>query len=100
MANEKRLIDVQDAIKLLRGKCVAKYPNTFMMGLFAAADEIAQLPTVDAAPVVHGRWKKAHINGYLKCNHCEDAFIYADWLESGKWNYCPNCGAKMRGDSE
>ncbi|MBE6928047.1 MAG: hypothetical protein E7467_06120 [Ruminococcaceae bacterium] len=47
-----RLIDLDEAIKLLRGKCVAKYPTTFSFGLFAAADELAKLPTVDAVPVV------------------------------------------------
>jgi hypothetical protein len=51
MANEKRLIDANEAIRHLRGACVAKYPNTFMMGLFASADEIAKLPTVDAVEV-------------------------------------------------
>lgn len=49
---KQRLIDVNEAVKLLRGSCVARYPSTFLMGLFAAADEIAKLPTVDAVPVV------------------------------------------------
>lgn len=52
MAKEQRLIDANDAVRLLRGKCVAKYPNTFLMGLLAAASEIEQAPTVDAVPVV------------------------------------------------
>lgn len=46
------LIDRHEAIRLLRGECVAKYPNTFAVGLFAAADEINKLPTVDAVEVV------------------------------------------------
>lgn len=50
MADE--LISRQAAIKLLRGKCVGKYPSTFMTGLFAAADEIDKLPAVDAVEVV------------------------------------------------
>ena len=50
-----RLIDADAAVKLLRGKCVAKYPVTFCIGLFAAADEIAKLPTVDAVEVVRCR---------------------------------------------
>lgn len=41
------LIDVDYAFKHLRGKCVAKYPSTFLCGLLAAADEIAQIPTID-----------------------------------------------------
>lgn len=24
--------------------------------------------------------------------------IYDDWADGKKWNYCPNCGAKMDGD--
>ena len=52
MANEKRLIDANDAVKLLRGKCVAKYPNTFLLGILASASEVEQMPTVDAVEVV------------------------------------------------
>ena len=59
--------------------------------------KLADLEEMDPAEVVHGRWEKAHIAGYLKCSCCKDAFIYEEWLESGKWNYCPNCGAKMDG---
>ena len=63
MATEKWLIDKHDAIKQLRGKCVAKYPSTFIMGLFAAADEIAHMPTVDAVDVVRCKNCKAYSNG-------------------------------------
>ena len=55
MATEKRLFDKKEAIKLLRGKCVGKYPSTFAMGLFAAADEIEKLPEVDAVEVADMR---------------------------------------------
>lgn len=56
-----RLFDKQEAIKLLRGKCVGKYPSTFMMGLFAAADEIEKLPETDAIPV---SWLKEKLTGH------------------------------------
>ncbi len=55
MATENQLIFMQDAIKLLRGACVAKYPSTFAMGLFAAADEIAKLHAVDAVELPKGK---------------------------------------------
>ena len=61
---------------------------------------IERIKAVDAVEAVHGRWRKAYLAGYLKCNRCEDAFIYEEWLKSGKWNYCPNCGADMRGEAE
>lgn len=44
-------------------------------------------------PRPHGRWEE--INGYLRCSECKDVYIYEDWIEDGKWKFCPNCGAKM-----
>ena len=47
----------------------------------------------DAVEVVHGRWIQSE-PGYRLCSHCmADVAIY-----SGHTNYCPNCGADMRGD--
>lgn len=57
--------------------------------------DIAKAPTIDVVLYKRGRWVKAHIAGYLKCNCCNDSFIYKEWLEGGKWKYCPKCGAKM-----
>ena len=58
--------------------------------------DIDNMPTVDAVPVVHGRWE----NGNPICPVCGgnkfkdlDADIWCDW----KPDYCPNCGAKMDG---
>lgn len=41
----------------------------------------------------HGHWKGKPIAGYstVRCSECGDVFME----NSGKWNYCPNCGAKM-----
>ena len=110
MATEKRLIDAKDAVKLLRGKCVAKYPSTFLMGLLASATEIEQIPTVDAVEVVHGRWIDRYGGKYAipayDCSECKkSAPLMHDMDMLGNWkarqffaNYCPNCGAKMDGD--
>lgn len=99
MANEKRLIPLNKRI-IYGGDVFYSLMSEKNWSATEAADFVSAFRTVYAVEVVHGRWKKAHINGYLKCNQCEDAFIYADWLESGKWNYCPNCGAKMDGDGD
>lgn len=40
-------INKTEALKLLRGKAVAKYPNSFLMGLLAAANEIENMPTIE-----------------------------------------------------
>ena len=42
----------------------------------------------------HGRWEESE-SGFLVCSECADVFILEEWLADGKWNYCPNCGAKM-----
>jgi hypothetical protein len=98
MADEKRLIDSN---KIPYRKSGFPKGDGCDSGLdWAFREDIDKLPTVDAVEVVHGRWEKAHITGYLKCNSCKDAFIYEEWLESGKWNYCPNCGAKMDGGTD
>lgn len=61
-----------------------------------------EAPTVDAVPVVHGRWMNWGKSGtptyenYGTCSVChEDAEIYTEHR-----NYCPNCGAKMDGGAE
>lgn len=63
------------------------------------ASEIADIPTADVAPVVHGRWEP----GNPICPVCGgdkfkdlDADIWCDWLP----DFCPNCGAKMDGGDE
>lgn len=61
-----------------------------------AADELERPPIADVAPVVHGRWE-AHPNhyGFDRCSVCCDCIVEDDWVDGVKWNYCPNCGAKM-----
>lgn len=56
-------------------------------------DEIAEMPTIDAVPVVHGYWKpmKAYKTECV-CSECGE--LWPDW----KSPYCPDCGAKMDGE--
>ena len=61
--------------------------------------EIVDAPTVDVVEVVHGRWEpRQDVIGFVRCSVCHDCNIYGDWADGKKWNYCPNCGAKMDGD--
>ena len=89
--------------------------------------DIEEAPTIEAEPVRHGRWiLEAHKervnyrwNVTAECSECcdEKKEIYAGFfpgipdylakdviLDSAKSvklsNYCPNCGADMRGDSD
>ena len=54
-----------------------------------------EVPTVDAVPVKHGRWKDR-----IACSNCGwmmiDDILESRWLVA--FPYCPNCGAKMDGE--
>lgn len=95
MATEKRLIWGDIAESQLK-KLADHYHGSFSGDAFERAMQlIAELPTVDAVEVVHGRWiwhnKRALFEFKYECSICHDG---SD-LES---NYCPNCGAKMDGE--
>ena len=56
----------------------------------AVVAEIENLPAADVKPVVRGKW--IYDGDCLICSHCRTAYTF-----SGS-NYCPNCGADMRGE--
>lgn len=57
--------------------------------------DIRRAPTVDAVPVVHGRWVFDTVNGRecMKCSEC-----LKTQTPTGVFTYCPNCGARMDGE--
>ena len=66
-----------------------------------ALSAIENAPEVDAVEVVHGRWEESPtLYGVVRCSVCHDCYIYAEWVTENRWNYCPNCGAKMDGDRD
>lgn len=59
-----------------------------------AKREIANLPVAHVAPVVHGqKIEDGDIGCFWLCSLCGECLPYGA-------NYCPNCGAKMDGDSD
>lgn len=71
---------------------------------YAYRCEIDALPTVDAVPVVHGKWFVS-TDGMLHCSNCSEIptnriRINADMVYDmtpirETMRYCPNCGARM-----
>lgn len=73
----------------------------------AEYQKISKLTTVDAVPVVHGRWEKEDqsgisIDGYMVCSACNVMIPKPDYNRYclHRLNFCPNCGADMRGDRD
>ena len=95
MANEKRLIDANALIRTLdqRDKKNSAY-NLIMSVIIGIID---RQPTVEAEPVVHGRWLDGGKTffGEQKNYICSNCHSHTGIV---KFNYCPNCGAMMDGD--
>ena len=95
MATEKRLIDANK----LKGNKTYLWDEVLGFCDCVLVEDIDNAPTVDAVEVVHGRWEpRQDVIGFVRCSVCHDCNIYDDWADGKKWNYCPNCGAKMDGD--
>lgn len=56
--------------------------------------------TIEAAPVVHGRWEDFCGGKMCCCSACKAEFDNTCNEIHGEWKFCPNCGAKMDLKSE
>ena len=67
---------------------------------------IDEQPTIDAAPVAHGRWIKMtgmlppEYHGHYCCSECQWHMkgLRNSWTREEELLYCPNCGARMDAD--
>ena len=99
-----RLIDVDD---LGVGRCSKDVlPAAYCAGWNGLLGLIEKAPTVDAVPVVYGRWECVYDDSTgetdITCSHCKNTrtvngcFVSTDgkpcYFED---DYCPSCGAKM-----
>lgn len=84
-------IDREDVLDLTRsGQLIANCNYQKVCKL------IEDIPSADVRPVKRGKWKSE--NEYtLLCSQC-GAYLWNN--VSVKWNYCPNCGADMRGEND
>ena len=108
-----RLIDANAIVEKLKSYYEALSPD--VQSELIRRDEvsscIAELinaPTIDAQPVKRGKWSEYSRNAletYIECTNCCVASrpIHLQMVTingSGLPDYCPNCGADMRGDKD
>ena len=102
MANERRLIDANDFLAELKERHenimqdpeVSKRMTWCEAVHYGATTEIIEkMPTIEATPVVHGRWKYG--TRVAVCSECGFERHLDD--NYGRAIACPNCWAKMDG---
>lgn len=78
-----------------RGAAVESFMSEFPDAHYPSwyAEKLKELPTADVAEVRHGEWIKYPHNSGIYCSRCRHKRRYKDAND----NYCPNCGADMRG---
>lgn len=66
-----------------------------------AKEMVADAPTVDAVPVVHGRWETVEDwdgDEHYQCSECGAEFVLIEGTPNDNdYLYCPHCGARMDG---
>lgn len=102
--SDVRLIDANALEKFLNEKVKTLadengWYDHFVSGFDDAITYVENAPTIDAVPVVHGRWNEPtwrFQDGFWVCSCCN--FCTEASAAPRLYKYCPNCGSKM--DSE
>ena len=89
MVNEKRLIDANRAMEIVRDQGIA-HPNAYHLTNYATLI-LREAPTVDAVEVRHGRWNDWEVF-WKECSCCR---YRTQKINAREYSFCPNCGAKM-----
>ena len=93
-----RLIDADELIELYEMREELKnYEKLLSVPIPVIQQNIKDMPTIEAEPVKRGRWKDADDGDGAVCSICGEDFCHL-YLETDRFNYCPNCGAKMEVD--
>lgn len=58
---------------------------------------LRKLTAADVRPVVRGKWLPTKDDNKKRCSHCDVIHLIAQY-PYGNANFCPNCGADMRGE--
>ena len=94
-----RLIDAEAFLKMEIDRCgSAPLVGTRTSDNEYLSDRLKKAPTIEAKPVVHGRWIGKPIcgNDNCRCSECGSwHHIHANLRGEVMQKYCPSCGAKM-----
>ena len=94
-----RPIDADRALEIVRDQGIA-HPNAYHLTNYATLI-LREAPTIDVAPMQHGRWVSVPHKLARVCSVCnrDEPYKFAD-IDADVYDYCPNCGAKMDGGAD
>lgn len=92
--------DAKEQLRIWITECLLDGDNETAERFRDCIDLLDSIPTVDVAPVVHGRWIRPHwknSNYCCDCSECGGEAMHREyqWDKNGIYPICPNCGAKM-----
>lgn len=97
-------ISREETVKAFCEKCKGYYDGHCIHRGECDIDVIKNAPAADVQPVKHGRWITWDDSGFTKCSCCNSEYYISDLQvvgdSEGFVDFCPNCGARMDGDSE
>ena len=70
----------------------------FERGVNFMLDKIAEQPTADVKEVIRGKWIKDEFGGH-HCSACNARPLLHGDESDALSNFCPECGADMRGEN-
>ena len=101
IANNCDLISRADAIEAVRKElvCDGRHETHDKTCRFIADVLLSALPSAERV----GVWiPKEDYGGfdYYQCSNCKEDFYFEAEPSKNEYHYCPNCGARMKGDEE
>lgn len=80
--------------------------DAYEIGYDDKIKEILTLPAADVRKNVRGEWVCKRLDTFRKyqceCPFCHAVYVdnYDAYIDVESFNYCPNCGAEMRGEKD
>lgn len=87
-------LSCKDCYKTQKEKISCEYYSAYSLQDFCGW--ISEIPSIDVVKVVHGEWVVCDApppTWWYECSICHKA-------GNVEYNYCPNCGAEMRGGND
>lgn len=98
----KEYIEREAALKMFCGECHHGSDGPYHVPCGVPCEEyyrMANIPAADVRHIVRGVWVPCGESAFFPgakictCSVCDHPFF-------GNYNYCPNCGADMRGEND